>query len=56
MEQVTFMGLDEEWIELILTARNRGLSVEDIRAFLKRDSCKTEELLPVTDAGNKEIC
>jgi DNA-binding transcriptional MerR regulator len=56
MDQVTFMGLDEEWIDLILTARDRGMCVDDIRAFLRRDSNKTEELLSVTDAWNREIC
>lgn len=27
--------LDVEWVDLILTARNMGLSIEEIRAFLK---------------------
>jgi DNA-binding transcriptional MerR regulator len=28
-------GLDEEWMELILTARKLEISIEEIRAFLK---------------------
>lgn len=27
--------LDKEWIDLILAARNMGLSLEEVRAFLK---------------------
>lgn len=56
MDQVTFMGLDEEWVDLILRARSLGLSVDDIRAFLGRSSNKEEAMVLVTDAGDKEIC
>lgn len=56
MEQVTFMGMDEEWVDLIIKARNLGLSIDEIRAFLRRDFYKVEALLPVTDTENKEIC
>ncbi|WP_082034023.1 anti-repressor SinI family protein [Cohnella kolymensis] len=27
--------LDLEWIDLMLTARNMGLSIEEVRAFLR---------------------
>lgn len=33
--QLDNMELDEEWIQLILNARNLGLSSADIRNFLK---------------------
>jgi hypothetical protein len=33
--QLDNMELDEEWIQLILNARNMGLSSADIRTFLK---------------------
>ncbi|SEC06440.1 anti-repressor SinI family protein [Paenibacillus sp. GP183] len=35
------MELDEEWIQLILNARNLGLSSADIRNFLKNANQQT---------------
>lgn len=34
--------LDKEWIELILTARNQGLTIEEIRAYLRRQDHSKE--------------
>lgn len=30
-------GLDEEWVDLILTARNMGMTVVEVRAFVIGD-------------------
>ncbi len=30
--------IDQEWIALIVEARQLGLSIEDVRKFLSRDS------------------
>ncbi|MGF3103678.1 anti-repressor SinI family protein [Rossellomorea sp. DUT-2] len=30
--------LDKEWIELIIEARNLGISIDEIREFLNRSS------------------
>ncbi|MGP7818718.1 anti-repressor SinI family protein [Niallia sp. 01092] len=31
------LGLDTEWMELILHAHEMGLSIEEIRAFLNKE-------------------
>lgn len=36
------MILDEEWIALILEAKNLGLEIEEIQTFLQQDSLTTK--------------
>jgi DNA-binding transcriptional MerR regulator len=36
--QTNIQELDVEWVHLILSARKMGLSMEDIRAFLRSPS------------------
>lgn len=38
------LQLDEEWVELIGSARSMGLSLEDIRLFLKQANQAAAEL------------
>jgi DNA-binding transcriptional MerR regulator len=35
--------LDKEWYELILEARNSGVSIEEIKGFLSKESMITNE-------------
>ncbi|NOU97315.1 DNA-binding anti-repressor SinI [Paenibacillus sp. LMG 31456] len=48
--------LDEEWIELILAARNLELSVDEIRAFFKRPTYMAENLAHVKQVLHLSEC
>ncbi|WP_270180346.1 DNA-binding anti-repressor SinI [Alkalihalobacillus sp. CinArs1] len=37
METSEKVRLDEEWVFLILTAKELGLSVEEVKAFIKKE-------------------
>ncbi|MCR8635414.1 anti-repressor SinI family protein [Paenibacillus radicis (ex Xue et al. 2023)] len=46
--------LDEEWVELILAARDLELSIDEIRAFIKRPTYMAENLVHLIVA-NQDI-
>jgi len=54
MERETAMQLDEEWIALMVRAKDMGLSIEDVRSFLKRAPHQMEALLVVGDVKEAE--
>lgn len=43
INQMDFEEYDMEWIDLIMSARKMGLTMEDIRAFLKNPFQTTQK-------------
>lgn len=49
-------ALDVEWIQLLVAARNMGLSIEEVQNYLRMPSCRykrhiqtVEEWLPINN-------
>jgi DNA-binding transcriptional MerR regulator len=42
MKKVNLGILDEEWVELILSAKRMGLSIQEIKEFLGRNILETK--------------
>ncbi|WP_240159447.1 anti-repressor SinI family protein [Paenibacillus aceris] len=45
INQMDFEEFDTEWIDLIMSARKMGLTMDDIRAFLKNPFQTTQKSL-----------
>ena len=43
-QDIKLPTVDSEWLQLLLDAKSIGLSIEDIRVFLKNNSNKDEML------------
>ncbi|MEB3100792.1 anti-repressor SinI family protein [Ferviditalea candida] len=47
--------LDGEWTELILTARKLGISIEEIRAFLRSASDRGTQIYTAAAGSSQDI-